>query len=111
MLRKYFRFEQEGADADSSNTIEIRDLSSVMATYAYFRNTKEIDTSILSDQFRRELDQYARAVFYGHRALGVLIRGTDYIVLKMSGDRQMATVDEMLPMIREWIREDQYDIL
>ena len=111
MLRKYFQFQEEGPDADDTNTIEIRDLSSVMATYGYFRNTREIDTSILSAKFRSELEEYADAVLCGHRALGVLIRGTDYIVLKMDGDRQMATVDEMLPAIREWIREDHYDIV
>ena len=51
MLRKYFQFQEEGPDADDTNTIEIRDLSSVMATYGYFRNTREIDTSILSAKY------------------------------------------------------------
>ena len=55
------------------------------------------------------MDEYAEAVLGGHKVLGVLIRGTDYIVAKMSGTRQQATVDDMLPMIREWLDTDGYD--
>ena len=111
MLRRYFQFQKEGPDAGPDNTIEIPDLSSVMFTYGYFRNVREIDTSILSGRFRNEMEEYAEAVLGGHRVLGVLIRGTDYIVLNMDGDRRMATVDEMIPVIREWIREDHYDLV
>ena len=43
--------------------------------------------------------------------LGALIRGTDYITTKMTGERKMATVDDMLPMLREWMEKDGYDAI
>lgn len=111
MLHRYFCLQKEGADADENNTLFLEDLTSVTATYAFTLHSAQIDTGILSDSFRNELDEYADSVIGSKRALGVLIRGTDYIVSKLGGERQMATVDQMLPLMREWIREDHYEIL
>ena len=108
MLRKYFSLQCQPDDSTAENTILVEDLTSITATYAFMLHSAMVDISILSNTFRDELDQYARAVVKP-KTLGVLIRGTDYIVSKMSGARKMATVDDMLPMIREWIREDHYE--
>ena len=111
MLHKYFRILPVPNDADGSNTLFLDDLTSLTLTYAFKSCSGQIDVSILSDGFKSELDQYADAVIGRKKALGVLIRGTDYIVSNMSGARKMATVDEMLPLIREWIAEDDYEIV
>ena len=109
MLQKYFRFSENPTDSDETNTIYVTDLTTVSLTYLSSKISAEIDTSVLSDIFSAELDEYAEAVLSDHNVLGILIRGTDYIASKMSGARKMATVDEMLPMIHEWIEEDKYD--
>ena len=109
MLLKYFRFSENPTDSDETNTIYVTDLTTVSLTYLSSKISAEIDTSVLSDIFSAELDEYAEAVLSDHNVLGILIRGTDYIASKMSGARKMATVDEMLPMIHEWIEEDKYD--
>ncbi|MBR3746256.1 MAG: hypothetical protein IKN27_04775, partial [Selenomonadaceae bacterium] len=87
------------------------DVVVLTSTYHASKFDIEIDENILTENFRAEMDEYADAVLGSHNVLGVLIRGTDYILSKMGGVRQMATVDDMLPTIREWIADDGYDLI
>lgn len=114
MLKKYFVLEQKPKDATPKNTIYLADNTILLATYSYFKGKSEIrpiNEKVLTDKFKAEMDEYAEAVLGKKRVLGVLIRGTDYIVSKMSGVRKMATVDDMLPTMRQWIAEDNYDLI
>ena len=111
MLHKYFKLAARPQDSTPENTIYLPDVTNINLTYHASKFKVEIDENILSDDFRAEMDEYAAAVFGDHKVLGVLIRGTDYIVAKMSGTRQQATVDDMLPMIREWLNADGYDLI
>jgi len=109
MIHHYFNISECPDDADASNTVFIDNFTSISMTYLCSKCSSDIDTSILSDVFRSELEEYAETVLGGHKVLGILIRGTDYIASGMTGARQMATVEDMLPTIQEWIREDGYD--
>lgn len=109
MLKKYFVFSDKPEDSDEANTVYIEDLTSIFMTYQAFVQNSEIDTSVLKPELMTQMDEYAEAIIGGKKTLGILIRGTDYIVSNMSGSRKMATVDEMLPMIREWMQEDGYE--
>ena len=109
MLKKYFVFSDRPEDSDDTNTVYIEDLTSIFMTYHSFVQNSEIDTSVLNPEFMAQMDEYTEAVLDGKKTLGILIRGTDYIVSNMSGSRKMATVDEMLPMIHEWMQEDGYE--
>ena len=111
MLRHYFNLDRRPEDADSGNTAFLTDISVLQGTYLYSKYDSEIDTDILTDEFRNEMNEYREAVLGDKNVLGVLIRGTDYVVLKMGGIRQMATVDDMLPMIHEWMDADHYDFI
>ncbi len=109
MLSKYFCFEKIPNDSDESNTIYLEDITTLSMTYYYYKNTSEIDLTIFNKQFLNEIDEYASELLNGKKVLGVLIRGTDYIVSGMGGSRKMATVDDMVPTIRQWIAEDGYE--
>lgn len=111
MLRKYFKIDSKPQDSTPENTIYLPDVTNINLTYHASKFNVEIDENILTEQFRAEMEEYAEIILGSHRVLGVLIRGTDYIVSKMSGVRQQATVDDMLPMIREWIDADGYDLI
>lgn len=111
MLQKYFRLASKPQDSTPANTIYLPDVVVLTSTYHASKFDFEIDENILTENFRAEMDEYADAVLGNHNVLGVLIRGTDYILSKMGGVRQMATVDDMLPMIREWIDADGYDLI
>lgn len=68
-------------------------------------NTLTLD--ILSDRFLNDLKTYKEAVFQDKRVLGVLVRGTDYIVYRMPD--QPLQADELIRLIRQ-VREDgKYD--
>ena len=111
MLQKYFQLASKPQDSTPANTIYLPDVLVIGTTYHASKFNVEIDENILTDIFRAEMEEYAQAVLGGHKVLGVLIRGTDYIVSKMGGVRQQATVDDMLPLIREWIDADGYDLI
>ena len=111
MLQKYFQLDSKPQDSTPANTIYLPDVLVIGTTYHASKFKVEIDENILTEKFRAEMDEYAQAVLGGKKVLGVLIRGTDYIVSKMGGVRQQATVDDMLPLIREWIDADGYDLI
>jgi len=111
MLRRYFKLGKKPGDATPENTAFLPDVVVLVVTYLYSKIHAEIDENILTDKFRADMEAYAKVVLGNHNALGVLIRGTDYIVSKMGGVRQMATVTDMLPKIREWIAADGYDLI
>lgn len=111
MLRKYFKLDAAPQDSTPANTIYLADVVRITLTYSYSKFAAEIDESILTDEFKTEMQEYAEVVLGNHNVLGILIRGTDYIVSKMGGVRQMATVEDMLPTIRQWIDSDGYDLI
>ncbi len=111
MLNKYFKLASKPQDSTPENTIYLPDVTNLNLTYHASKFKVEIDENIFMDNFRAEMEEYSENILGRHRVLGVLIRGTDYIVSKMSGIRQQATVDDMLPMIREWIDDDGYDLI
>ena len=41
--------------------------------------------------------------------LGVLIRGTDYVINSMPANLRQADVETMIPMIREWVQKYGYE--
>lgn len=111
MLQKYFKLDSKPQDSTPDNTIYLQDVVQIISTYRYLNFSAEIDKNILTDKFKSEMQEYADTILKNHNVLGVLIRGTDYIVSKMGGVRKMATVDDMLPTIRQWIDEDGYDLI
>ena len=105
---KYFHVEAPPEDSDESNTIYIANFSPLATTHFLNSFSPDFHASVLRDSFRAEMDDYYDAVIGGRKTLGILMRGTDYITTGLTGTRQHATVDDMLPMIRQWMAEDQY---
>lgn len=110
-LAKFYKLDYRRPDSTPENTISLFNAS----TLSLIRRTYEIhavlDDTILCDSFRHELAEYEEAVLGGHRTLGLLIRGTDYISsgLSSSMSRRQATAEEMLPVVREWMESGSYD--
>ena len=113
MLGKYFNAGSFADDADENNTIYLKGYMSMHVITTYFMQSvsSDIDRSVLSDNFRRDMDEYFDAVFGGKKVLGVLIRGSDYITAGLAGTRKQATADEMIPEINKWLEEDKYDVI
>lgn len=109
MLGKFFSFDMLPDDADESNTIYINNFLPLRASLIFYKSDAHVRTDMLSSSFLKEIDEYYNGVFGDQKVLGVLIRGTDYINLKLDGIRKQATPQEMMPVIDKWMAEDGYE--
>lgn len=109
ILKKYFMIETTPDDANDRNTIYAVNINALLFSHFLNSFSADYDYSILNSAFIEELNEYKNAILGNKYMLGVLIRGTDYKTLGFQGARQQATVDEMLPLIREWMDYDHYD--
>lgn len=109
MLERYFNLEMSTPDANETNTVYIANCIPLVTSKFVASSSADFDTSVLTESFIKELNEYKEIVLGRKHMLGVLIRGTDYITTKMHGSRKMATVDEMKPLIHEWMEQDHYD--
>ena len=108
-LEQYFNLDLRNPQATDANTITFPEMSTLSATMFLDWVNPKPDLSMLRSRFLDELKEYADAVLGQRRILGVLIRGTDYLVVHKDGPRKMAGADDMIPMIREWIDEFGYE--
>ena len=108
-LERYFNLDLHDPRATAANTLSFPEMSTLTATMFLDWVNPKLDLSILRSRFLDEMKEYADAVLGQKRILGVLIRGTDYLIVHKDGPRKMAGVDEMIPMIREWIDAFGYE--
>ncbi len=110
-LQKYFRLTLSPADATGQNTLELTNMAALASAWVFARTQPAITADIFTDRFRAELAEYHDSVIRGRKALGVLIRGTDYVASKLGGVREMASAAQMIPTIREWVDRDGYEVV
>lgn len=108
-LEQYFNLDLRNPQATESNTLTFPEMSTLSATMFLDWVEPKLDLSILRGRFLNEMKEYADAVLGQRRILGVLIRGTDYLIVHKDGPRKMAGVDDMIPTIHEWIDEFGYE--
>lgn len=111
LLMRYFEISGRPEDATEENTIVVDNMAPLITTWKFQQFRQGIGGDVLKPEFKRQLDEYADAVLGGKKALGVLIRGSDYIASGLVGINKQATPEEMFPMIDQWMEEDGYDIL
>ncbi|MBR1737626.1 MAG: hypothetical protein IJ736_11535 [Firmicutes bacterium] len=109
MIERYFNIDFLGEDAVEENTIHIDSVAMLVVTTFYMTADKSYGKDILKKNLREEMDEYFGALFGGKKVLGLLIRGTDYHTTAQMGERIMAGVEDMIPMIDRWLEEDKYD--
>ncbi len=102
-LEQYFNLKLQNPEANDGNTVFFPEMSTLAATMFLDWVKPELNLSVLGDQFHSELKEYADTIIGDRRILGVLIRGTDYLIVHKDGPRKMAGVDDMIPVIHEWI--------
>ena len=102
-LSQYFALDLRSDEANENNTLVVPSFMAMSKVKILKGIPHSIDESILTDHFKAEMDEYYDALFGDEKVLGVMIRGTDYVTAKMTGDRKMATAEEMSPLIHEWL--------
>ena len=110
-LKRYYKLDFKRDDNTEDNTVGVESITYLNIAWRFNMAPCELSAGVLQEKFYSELEEYADAVIKGRKALGILIRGTDYKVVGFSGTRVQASVDDMLPMIREWLKEDGYEVI
>ena len=104
-LTKYFMLELRDDEATNENTLVVPSFMALTKIKFLKGISHSVDESILTPEFRAQMDEYYDDVFGNEKVLGVMIRGTDYITSGMTGDRIMATPQQMAPLIHDWVKE------
>ena len=104
-LTKFFDLDLSDDGANDDNTLIVPSFMALTKTKFLKGISHSIDESILTPAFKSEMDEYYDALFGEEKVLGVMIRGTDYITAGMTGDRVMASPQQMSPLIHEWVSE------
>ena len=104
-LTKYFMLDLLDDEANDDNTLVVPSFMALSKTKFLKGIPHSIDESILTPEFKADMDEYYDGVFGDEKVLGVMIRGTDYITSGMTGDRIMASAQQMAPLIHEWLKE------
>lgn len=108
-LERYFNLELHNPNATEDNTVFFPEMSTLAATMFLDWVQPKQDLNMLRQEFLEEMDEYADAVLGNKRMLGLLIRGTDYLIVHKDGPRKMAGVEDMLPLIHKWLEDYRYD--
>lgn len=104
-LAKYFTLDIGNKEATDENTLVVPSFMAMSKIKFLKGITHSIDETILTPEFKAEIDEYYDDLFGDEKVLGVMIRGTDYITSGMTGDRIMASPQQMSPLIHEWMEE------
>ena len=104
-LTRYFVLECRDDEATDDNTLVVPSFMALSKVKFLKGISHSIDESILTRGFKAQMDEYFDDVFKDEKVLGVMIRGTDYITSGMTGDRIMASPQQMAPLVHEWVKE------
>ncbi len=104
-LTRYFVLELRDEEATDDNTLVVPSFMALSKIKFLKGISHSIDESILTPEFRAQMDEYYDEVFGNEKVLGVMIRGTDYITSGMTGDRVMASPQQMAPLVHDWVEE------
>ena len=110
-FNKYFKLDLHKEDSTDDNTCCVDNVYFIFLTWRYYSLKEIVTTDILQEKFLNDLNEYADVILNNRKALGVLIRGTDYKKVGFNGSRAQASVDDMFPLINKWLDEDLYDII
>ncbi len=104
-LSEYFTLDLHDDEANEDNTLVVPGFMAMSKIKILKGISHSIDESILTPHFKAEMDEYYDGLFGTEKVLGVMIRGTDYVSSGMTGDRKMATAQQMAPLIHEWVEK------
>ena len=109
LVEKYFAVDIWNPEAMEENTLVVPGAVVINKTQYYTCLPGTLEVSAIAPGFKAEMDEYYDAVLGGKKVLGVLIRGSDYLAVGFSGTRMMASVEQMVPKIRQWMAEYGYE--
>ncbi len=107
-LNYFFSINPDSSFVNEENTIHISSVP-IITTYFSKHYPPVIKKNIFQERFLNEVEEYIAAVKVDKRVLGVLIRGTDYVLINRNTLRRMASVDAIIPVVEEWMQKYGYE--
>lgn len=108
LVERYFAVDIWDPEATEANTLIVNGVVVINKTQYYACLPATLEASSIASGFKAEMDEYYDAVLGGKKVLGVLIRGSDYLTVGFGGVRKMATVEQMVPKMRQWMADYGY---
>ena len=109
MLNKYFVLKKRPADANEDNTCVCAEFIKLYVIPTFQMMQIPLKETVILDKFNQHMDEYYEAVFGNDKVLGVLVRGTDYKIAEVGASNKQASAEQLIPKIREWMDEYQFD--
>lgn len=109
MLARYFALGGTPKNATPSNTAFAKCFNASVLNYFVQRNPVMMDLGVLQPAFLDQMREYADQVLGEKKALGVLLRGTDYVIANFAGSYRPADIDDCVRAIRERMERYGYD--
>ena len=108
LVERYFSVDIWDPEATEENTLVVPGTVVINKTQYYTCLPATLEASSIALSFKEEMDEYYDAVLGSQKVLGVLIRGSDYLTVGFGGVRKMASVEQMVPKMRQWMADYGY---
>ncbi len=109
LLSKYFVFGNVPDDSNEDNTIYAHSFNSLILNHFVDRYESRIELSMLQPRFVNEMKEYTDEVMGDKKVLGVLLRGTDYILANFAGFYHPVSIDDSIRAVNEYLKKYDYD--
>ena len=109
LLSKYFVFGDVPEDSSEENTAYARSFNTLLLNHVIDRLEVKTSLDMLQPSFIAEMKDYCDQVFQNRKILGVLLRGTDYILANFSGTWYPADIDDCIKIINERVKQYDYE--
>lgn len=108
-LNQYFIIGKVPEDASENNTAYAKCFNSFVLNQFVQTNVPRISLHLLVPEFLAHLQEYADSIIADKKVLGVLLRGSDYIVANFAGSYHTPSIEICLDYIRKKFAEGSYE--
>ena len=109
LLGKYFAFGAVPEDSDRTNTAYATAFNSLILNHNIDGYTAKIGLDLLRPEFVAQMQEYSEPVLDGKKVLGVLLRGSDYVLANFAGSYHPADIEDCIRVVGQRIDECGYD--
>jgi len=109
LMSKYFSFGAVPSDSNETNTIYLNCFNTLFLNYFTDQYNADISLDMLDKDFVKHMKEYADRVIADKKVLGVLLRGTDYLLNNFAGNYHPVSIEDCIDIINKKVDEDHYD--
>ena len=109
LLSKYFLLNPIPEDSTEENTVYVKCFNSFVLNYFIQNRPGAISLDMLQQDFVKQMKEYADAIIGKRKILGVLLRGTDYIIANFAGSYHTPSIEDSIRFIKKRMKQEHYE--